>query len=70
MSDVYDMAQDHAAQLCKSERGRNCLRGLGNFLDNNCWSLDADNQEAVMELIELFFLSGHSTLEAIREVEP
>lgn len=65
---TYDAAIINARQLAKSERGRACLQSLQAFLENGCWSLDAQNQRAVIDLVKVFYLGGHDTLEAIEEV--
>lgn len=62
----YELALQQAQQLTKSERGTKCLDSLRSFLDS-CWSLDAENEMAVLKLTALFFQSGHATLDAIEE---
>lgn len=54
-------------RLRRSERGRACLQGLEPFLESSCYSLDAENQAAVRELVSQFFDRPHFTLDEIRE---
>jgi hypothetical protein len=63
---AYENALPQAQQLARSERGRRCLDQLESFLDS-CWSLDAENELAVLKLAALFFQNPHDTLDAIRE---
>lgn len=67
---TYDAAVILAEQLAKSERGAACLTGLHTFLESHGWSLDAQNQRAVIDLVKCFQINGHDTLDAILETVP
>lgn len=50
------VAEDCIAQLSRSERGRACLVALDTFLrDDATYSLDGDNQAAVLALVAAAF---------------
>lgn len=58
-------------QLQRSGRGMKALEGVHRFLDKDGWSLDSDNQRAVLELIFTAFQGSYGTvLFMLEEAKP
>ena len=62
------LVEKQTQQLSRSERGRHCLKGLEVFLDKHCFTLDSENQRAVLGLMTEFLRgSAFTVLDNIRE---
>lgn len=55
------------AQLAKSQRGRNALRRLLEWLDDDGLGLDQHNQEAVYQVLAAAWCAPGSTRDLMRE---